>query len=75
MPWPAMSPDMNLIENLWEYVKRRMAELEPKNIADLKSKIMQAWSEIPLAVCQKYAMSFANYTLALCQSRGEHTKY
>ncbi|KAI4293435.1 hypothetical protein PAPHI01_2709 [Pancytospora philotis] len=75
MPWPAMSPDMNPIENLWEYVKRRVAELEPKNIADLKSKIMQAWSEIPLAVCQKYAMSFANRALALCRSRGEHTKY
>ncbi|KAI4293419.1 hypothetical protein PAPHI01_2693 [Pancytospora philotis] len=75
MPWPAMSPDMNPIENLWEYVKRRVAELEPKNIADLKRMIMQAWSEIPLAVCQKYAMSFANHALALCRSRGEHTKY
>ncbi|KAI4293326.1 hypothetical protein PAPHI01_2600 [Pancytospora philotis] len=75
MPWPAMSPDMNPIENLWEYVKHRVAELEPKNIANLKSKIMQAWSEILLAVCQKYTMSFSNRALALCRSRGEHTKY
>ncbi|KAI4293260.1 hypothetical protein PAPHI01_2534 [Pancytospora philotis] len=75
MPWPAMSPDMNPIENLWEYVKRRVAELEPKDIEDLKRKIMLAWDEILLEVCQKYAMSFSTRTLALCRSRGEHTKY
>ena len=39
LPWPPMSPDMNPIENLWSYVKRHVAESEPKNLADLEVEI------------------------------------
>ena len=75
LPWPPMSPDMNPIENLWSYVKRRVAESEPKNLADLEVEIKRAWYSIPKEVCQNYAMSFSRRALALCRSRGEHTKY
>jgi transposase len=75
LPWPAMSPDMNPIENLWSYVKRRVSESEPKNLADLEVEIKKAWYSIPKEVCQNYAMSFSRRALALCRSRGGHTKY
>lgn len=39
LPWPPQSPDMNPIENLWGHVKEKVAELQPKNIGELKTLI------------------------------------
>lgn len=75
LPWPAQSPDMNPIENLWAHVKREVAKLQPKNLTELKEKILQAWSEITVETCQKYAMSFRKRSLALWRAHGKHTKY
>jgi transposase len=75
LPWPAMSPDMNPIENLWDHVKQRVAESEPKTIRELRDAIERAWYQIPRETCEKYAMSFSRRALALCRSRGGHTKY
>lgn len=73
--WPAQSPDMNPIENLWGLIKTKIAEKKPKNINELKQIISKEWSELSVSVCQKYAMSFRKRTMALIRAEGKHTKY
>ncbi len=47
LDWPANSPDLNPIENLWGIVKRKMRDTRPNNADDLKAAIKATWASIP----------------------------
>ncbi len=46
LDWPANSPDLNQIENLWGIVKRKMRYTRPNNADDLKAAIKATWASI-----------------------------
>ncbi len=53
LDWPANSPDMNPIENLWGIVKRKMRDTRPNNADDLKATVKETWASIPPQQCHK----------------------
>lgn len=53
MVWPAQSPDLNPIENLWCDIKKEVFIAKPKNSNDLWSVIQEAWLKIPCDRCNK----------------------
>ncbi len=53
LDWPANSPDLNPIENLWSIVKRKMRDTRPNNADELKAAIKETWASIPLQQCHK----------------------
>ena len=77
MVWPAQSPDLNPIEHLWGYLKRRLAEHEnpPSGIYELWKRIQMDWEEISVAECQKLIESMPRRIEAVLKAKGGYTKY
>lgn len=47
MEWPAQSPDLTPIENLWGDIKKAVSETKPRNAEALWTHV-QSWAEIPV---------------------------
>jgi hypothetical protein len=47
IPWPAMPPDMNHIEHVWNFIDRKINQRNPKcqNIDELRTAILQEWQQ------------------------------
>ncbi|GFT72421.1 transposable element Tcb2 transposase [Trichonephila clavipes] len=62
MEWPARSPDLNLIEHLWDYLGREVATLNPppKSLHELKQGLLCVWSSLPIPVSDNLINSMGN---------------
>ncbi len=49
LDWPANSPDLNPIDNLWVIIKRKMRDSNPNNADDLKAAIKATWASLHLS--------------------------
>jgi hypothetical protein len=47
--WPSMSPDVNPIEHVWDFIGRKINQRNPKcqNIDELRTAILQEWQQFP----------------------------
>lgn len=75
--WPARSPDMSIIENLWAILKDRIWERDP--VPETLDKIFAAaedeWSKITEADLGKLYASMPQRIRALAKARGSYTRY
>ncbi len=73
--WPANSPDLNPIENLWGIVKRKMRYARPNNAEELKATIRATWALITPERCHRLIDSMPRRIAAVIQVKGAPTKY
>ncbi len=73
--WPANSPDLNPIENLWGIVKRKMRYARPNNAEELKATIRAIWALITPEQCHRLIDSMPRLIAAVIQAKGAPTKY
>ncbi len=75
LDWPANSPDLNPIENLWGIVKRKMRDTRPNDADELKATVKETWASIPPQQCHKLITSMPRRIEAVIKAKGAPTKY
>src|SRR5438128_126561 len=71
MDWPSNSPDLNPIENLWNYVKRNVEKRKPQNLLDLEMFMVEEWEMIPDEVISNLVGSMRNRCKEIIEVKGE----
>jgi hypothetical protein len=77
MDWPALSPDLNPIENLWGILVRAVYAdgKQYYTINDLKQAIIREWKKIAPQVLRNLVNSMPNRMYQLITLQGKKTKY
>ena len=70
--WPANSPDLSVIENLWAILGDKLEEIKPKptNIPTLESALVKAWRRIPKETLRNLIHSMPSRVEAVYQAKG-----
>ncbi|CAG9118623.1 unnamed protein product [Plutella xylostella] len=73
MDWPALSPDLNPIEHLWDELKRRVRARNPvpASVDELKTALLEEWDGIPQETVKKLIRSMRNRLQARNPSVGD----
>lgn len=73
--WPANSPDLNPIENLWDIVKRKLSDTRPNTLDELKAAFEASLASITPQQCHRLIASVPHRIEAVISAKGFPTKY
>uniref|UniRef100_A0A3B3RT27 Tc1-like transposase DDE domain-containing protein n=1 Tax=Paramormyrops kingsleyae TaxID=1676925 RepID=A0A3B3RT27_9TELE len=75
LSWPAQSPDMNIIEPLWDILEERVRKRfpPPASRSDLATVLQEEWLKISLATVQDLYLSFPRRIDAVLHAKGGPT--
>ena len=73
--WPAQSPDLSVIENIWHILKEKIFHRNPQTLDDLWSAIVDEWNSIPRERIRPLDSSIPRRLSVCVAAKGGHTKY
>ena len=77
LPWPAQSPDLNPIENLWDELERQVRNHKPlpKNPNNLWEILQEEWLKLDINKYKNLVDSMPRRIEAVIINKGNPTKY
>ena len=75
LEWPSKSPDLNPIEHIWAYMKKKIRGKTFKNKDELKACLKQIWNNISKEFVEKLIFSMPKRVIEELKTNGKHTRY
>ena len=77
LDWPAQSPDLNLIEDLWDELEQRLRTRPsgPTSVFDLTNVLLEEWSKIPINTLLNLVDSLPRRVEAVLAAKGGAMSY
>lgn len=72
---PPQSPDLNVIEHLWDEIDRRIDRTGVNTIEQLKVQIVKTWESIDPSITKKLVESMPRRLAAVVKAKGQNTRY
>ncbi len=75
LKWPACSPVLSPIENIWRIIKRKIPQRRPKTVEQLEACIRQEWDNIPIPKLEQLVSSVPRRFQTVIKRRGDATQW
>lgn len=75
LDFPAYSPDLNPIENLWAIMGREVEKMQCDDVDSLGDAVLKVWNELSPTIFSNLSRSMPARCQAVIAAHGQHTKY
>jgi transposase len=75
LAWPANSPDLNCIENLWSWLDKKLQLFQIGNVENLRSVVSEILNNVPTELTQALVDSMPKRIHECLEAKGSMTHY